>query len=325
MYRRGIEVLCARLGLISNNRELIYKSEYFSDQVQQSLLTDFHQILEVEWCLDLDTQIYVIDEKDAQPSIAWDEDRVVAVGDFTALEERALDRRYTLFGNLGFLYRYIIYTLEKHHQTYSFHASAMYDEEHGELWLIPGGAGAGKTVFLLSGLTRGFTIFSTEMTHLKITERGYEFYKGSLFDNVRVGNLTVDFPEAIERLHLSIPEVKDVWSTKIALDLKGVEASSDVLHDPPLHVIHPKVESGRERAIVAEIGGKERLVKLLFDNATEKQGQTVLLYESLPVPSLDTPALMRERLKAIKELVERAQIKTAKATLCGARNCMEGI
>ncbi len=325
MYRRGIQVIHARLGLISNNRELIYKAEYFSDQVQQSLLTDFHRILEVEWRPDLDAQIYIIDEKGTAPTITWDEGRVLAVGDFSALEERVTDRRYTLFGNLGFLYRYIIFSLEKHYRVYSFHASAMFDEEKGELWLIPGGPGAGKTVLLLAGLSRGYTIFSTEMTHFRIYNGQCEFYKGSLFDNVRIGNLTDDFPEATSRLGLTLPRVEDPWATKIALDLKGVETSKDILINPPIHIVHPKVESGREKAIVTEIKPREKLVRLLFDNATEKHGGTFLLYDCLPVPSLDNPFLMKERFEAVMRLLETVKIITAKSTLCGARNCMEGI
>jgi hypothetical protein len=51
----------------------------------------------------------------------------------------------------------------------------------------------------------------------------------------------------------------------------------------------------------------------------------VLLYDRLPVPSLDTPELMVRRLHAMQGLVDRATIKSARTTLCGARNCMEGL
>ena len=87
----------------------------------------------------------------------------------------------------------------------------------------------------------------------------------------------------------------------------------------------PKVESGRDRAVVTPIDRREKLVKLLFDNATEKHGGTVLLYDRLTLPSLDTPSLMARRLRAMRALVDRATIKSARSTLCGARNCMEGL
>lgn len=325
LYRRGIQICLARIGLLSNTPELITKAEYFQDQVLQSLLTDYHRIDEIPWVNDLDTQIAVIDVPGLAPSITLGRDQVRATGDWSRLESIVLDRRYTLFGNMGFLYRYVIRVLEEHHRTVTFHASAMVDEDRGELWLIPGGPGAGKTVFLLSGIARGWSIFSTEMTHLRLTEGGYEFYKGSLFDNVRIGTLLYDFPAVTERLGLTLPQVTDVWAVKIALDLRSVATAADALKNPPVHIIHPKVEAGRERADVTTIDPGKRLIKLLFENATEKLGQTTLLYECLPVPSLDTPELMTQRIRVMEALIGRAKILSAKATICSPRNCMEGI
>jgi hypothetical protein len=180
-------------------------------------------------------------------------------------------------------------------------------------------------VFLLEGLLRGWTIFSTEMTHLRLTGGGYEFYKGSLFDNIRLGTLLYDFPAVVERLGVTLPPTPDPWSSKIALDLGHVQTPADVLLNPSLRIVSPKVESGRDRAVVSSIGRREKLVKLLFDNATEKHGGTVLLYDRVPVPSLDTPSLMARRLHAMRELADRATIKSARTTLCGARNCLEGL
>ena len=327
LHRRAIRIVHARLGLVCNRPELLTRSEYFTDRVPQSLLTDYHRIEDVPWDgtpAGVDAEIRILETPGLAPAIALEPDRVLAVGDWTALEVANSDRRYSLFGNLGFVFRYVIHALERYHDTWSFHASAMVDDK-GDLWLIPGGAGAGKTVFLLEGLTRGWTIFSTEMTHVRLTEAGYEFYKGSLFDNIRLGTLLYDFPAVLERLGVALPPSKDPWGAKIALDLGHVQTPSDVLVSPSLRIVSPKVESGRDRAIVTQIGRPEKLVKLLFDSATEKHGGTVLLYDRLPVPSLDTPALMTRRLEAMRGLVDRATIKSARSTLCGARTCMEGL
>jgi hypothetical protein len=329
LHRRAIQIVHARLGLVSNNGPLIRRAEYFRDRVPQSLLTDYHKVDEVAWDAlhPVDAELHVLDAPGVAPAITLAPDRVLAVADWTAAEAAASDRRYTLFGNLGFLFRYAIHALERYHDTWSFHASAMVDDK-GDLWLIPGGAGAGKTVFLLEGLTRGWTIFSTEMTHVRLTGGGYEVYKGSLFDNIRLGTLLYDFPSVVERLGLTLPEPspgKEPWGTKIALDLGHVQTPADVLLSPSLRIVSPKVESGRDRAIVGRLDRREPLVKLLFDNATEKHGGTVLLYDRLPLPSLDTPELMVRRLAAMRALVERAAIKSARTTLCGARNCMEGL
>ncbi len=326
LHRRAIRILHARLGLMSNNGPFIHRAEYFRDRVMQSLLTDYHRVDDIPWEGPgaVDAEIEVLDVPGTTPAIALAHDRVLATGDWTAAEAAASDRRYTLFGNLGFLFRYTIFALERYHDTWSFHASAMVDEK-GDLWLIPGGAGAGKTVFLLEGLARGWTIFSTEMTHLRLTGGGYQFYKGSLFDNVRLGTLLYDFPAVAERLGLTLPESRDPWGTKIALDLGHVQTPADVLVSPSLRIVNPKVESGRERAIVGRLDRRETLAKLLFDNATEKHGGTVLLYDRLPLPSLDTPELMARRLGAMHGLLDRATIKSAHTTLCGAQNCMEGL
>ena len=327
LHHRAIQIVRARLGLVSNNRELITRSEYFADRVPQSLLTDYHLIDDVPWdgaAEAIDAEIRILDTPGLAPAIQLGPDRVLAVGDWTACEAAASDRRYTLFGNLGFLFRYTIFVLERYHDTWSFHASAMVDDK-GDLWLIPGGAGAGKTVFLLEGLARGWTIFSTEMTHLRLTDGGYEFSKGSLFDNIRLGTLLYDFPAVIDRLGLALPPSKDPWGSKIALDLGHVQTPADVLVSPSLRIVNPKVESGRDRAVVGRLDRRETLVKLLFDNATEKHGGTALLYDRLPLPSLDTPELMARRLRAMHVLLDRATIKSARTTLCGARNCMEGL
>jgi hypothetical protein len=327
VLRRAIRIVHTRLGLVSNNRDLLTRSEYFTDRVPQSLLTDYHRVDDVPWDggpTGVDAEIRIVDTPGLAPAIALEPDRVLAVGDWTAFEAANSDRRYSLFGNLGFVFRYAIHALERYHDTWSFHASAMVDDK-GDLWLIPGGAGAGKTVFLLEGLTRGWTIFSTEMTHVRLTGGGYEFYKGSLFDNIRLGTLLYDFPAVLERLGTALPPSSDPWGSKIALDLRHVQTPADVLVSPSLRIVNPKVESGRDRAVVTPLDRREKRVKLLFDSATEKQGNTVLLYDRLPVPSLDTPALMARRLHAMQGLVDRATIKSARSTLCGARNCMEGL
>src|SRR5262249_33726782 len=254
LHRRAIQIVHARLGLASNNGSLIHQAEYFRDRVPQSLLTDYHRVDDVPWDdrHPADARTAVGTAPAAEPAITLGPERVLAVGAWTAAEAAASDRRYTLFGNLGFLFRYAIHALERYHDTWSFHASAMVDDK-GDLWLIPGGAGAGKTVFLLEGLGRGWTIFSTEMTHVRLTASGYEFYKGSLFDNIRLGPLLYDFPGVRERLGLAVPDSPDPWGTKIALDLGHVQTPADVLLSPSLRIVAPKVESGRERAIVGRL------------------------------------------------------------------------
>lgn len=324
IHRRGIRVIEAKIALISNNKELIYKSEYFSDKIQQSLLTDFHSIKDIELDSVIDSEVYIIDQFKGGPEIILSGDNVYAIGDFSRLEKEVLDRRYTLFGNTGFLYRYIIVCLEKYHDIYSFHASAIYDESNNELYIIVGGAGAGKTCYLLSAIEKGWKIFSTEMTHFRLEERGCVFFKGSLFDNVRVGNFIFDYPSSAKILGLKLPDVKDIWGTKIAVDMKGVQVEEDELKNPKIRIIYPKVEAGRDRAIITDISQRKRLIRILFENATEKSGTTVLLYETLPMPSLDSFDLMIKRVKTMEKFIDSMDIISAENILCGPKNCLEG-
>ena len=115
LHRRAIRIVHARLGLVSNNRELITRSEYFTDRVPQSLLTDYHRVDDLPWDggpAGVDAEIRIIDTPGLAPAIALEPDRVLAVGDWTALEAANSDRRYSLFGNLGFVFRYAIHALD---------------------------------------------------------------------------------------------------------------------------------------------------------------------------------------------------------------------
>ena len=324
MYRRAVKICQARIGIVSNTEELIYEPRYFEGQVMESLLTDIHSIEPIPYGKDLDAHFVAIDEPDVHPEVKVTEKVLFATGDFTRYEKECSDNRYSLFGNLGLFFRYLLVTLERHHHIYSFHASSMFSPSRNALLLVVGGAGAGKTVFLLKGIEDDWQIFSTEMTHFRFTDQGYIFYIGSLFDNIRLGNLIYDFPEAKRRLNLEIPDVPDVWGHKIAIDMKHIAAQPQYLN-PKVFVVDAKIESGREIPIVKTITRKEKIVKLLFDNATEKFGSPFILYDSIPVESMDTPDLMNKRVQDMYRFVEEVNLNPVKSVLAGAKNCMEGI
>lgn len=324
MYKRAVKIVEARIGILSNNEKLIYERRYFDDQVMESLLTDIHSIHNIPFSDDLDSYFVVIDDPQAAPQITITDKVLTATGDFTRYEKECSDNRYSLFGNLGIFFRYLLVTLERYHNIFSFHASSMYSPSRNTLLLVVGGAGAGKTVFLLKGLEDDWRIFSTEMTHLRFTDRGYEFYMGSLFDNIRLGNLIYDFPKANEKLKIDIPKVQDVWGHKIAIDMAHI-AAEPVYLNPKVTVVQAKIESNRDKAIVQTISRKEKIAKILFDNATEKIGQTTVFYDYLPGPSFDTPELMDRRLKAMYRFVNEVKLNPVKSVFAGAKNCMEGI
>ncbi len=328
LARRAVRVLQARFGLVSNNRQLISNPEFFESRtVIQSLVTNVHEVPEIPYAEPLDARMFILDVPQASPYVHVGTDEVIAVADFSALEAACSDRRCSLFGNLGLFFRFALVVLERRFNIFSFHASALYLPEQNELMLVVGGAGAGKTVFLLEGLRRGYQVFSTEMTHLEFRGSDVVFHKGSLVDNIRQGNFVHDFPEAVERLDLDLPDVKNVWSHKLAVDLAPVAPEFDEIVNPRLSLLFPKIESGRETAVVSDVAPGPKMVKLLFDNASEKIGGTGLLYDRIPIASTDAPDIAAKRLDGMNRLVHdhTALIIRAKDTLAGTHNCMEGL
>jgi len=324
MFKRAVKILHARLGILSNNEALINEPRYFEGQVMESLLTNIHSIEKIPYSDDLDAYLVVIDDPHVFPEVRVTDHVITAAGDFTRYERECSDNRYSLFGNLGLLFKILLMTLERKYNTWTFHASSMYSPSRKTLLLVVGGAGAGKTVFLLKGLEDDWRIFSTEMTHVEFSPEGPVFYMGSLYDNIRLGNLIYDFPKAKDRLDVRLPDVADVWGHKIAIDMRHIAAEPKYVN-PKIQIIDAKVESGRENPIVKTVTRKEKIVKILFDNATEKFGNTVVLYDKIPVMSLDTPDLSRRRLQAMTRLVEVGKLNPVKSVLAGAKNCMEGL
>ncbi len=328
MARRAVGVLQARFGLISNNAALISNPEFFTSRtVIQSLVTNVLAVPEVPFAEPLDGRMYILDLPGAPPSVRLGTDEVFAAADFSALEAACSDRRCSLFGNLGLFFRFALALLERRYGIFSFHASAMYLPDRNELMLVVGGAGAGKTVFLLEGLRRGYQVYSTEMTHLEFRGDDVVFHKGSLVDNIRQGNFVHDFPDVAERLGLDLPAVENVWAHKLAVDLAPVAPEADEIVNPRLSLLFPKIESGRETAVVSDVAPGPKMVKLLYDNASEKIGGSALLYDRIPLPGADAPDIAAKRWDGMRRLVHEHGdiILRAKDILAGTHNCMEGL
>ncbi len=326
LHTRAVSVIEASFGLVSNNAWLLHNPEFFSEYKMQCLLTDVYRVDDIPFGPDLDAYFYIYDIPNTPPAIRIGEREVWAAGPMSQLDARMADRRYSLFGNLGVFFKYCMATLERRHGIYSFHASAMYVPERNELIAVIGGAGAGKTVLILEGLSRGYQIFTVEMLHFAFRPEGVVFFKGALMDNIRVGNLVYDFPKAAERLGAQIPKVDDIWGTKIALDFRPMAPASDVLVNPKLTLLFPRIEAGRDRAIISDIANRAKLKWMLFNNATEKIGGSNFFYEAITVDTMDTPDLMAKRAEAMDRLLSgEIEIVRSKSILAGTNNCMEGI
>jgi hypothetical protein len=323
---RGLSILGITYGLGSNNRELIWNPEFFEPGEIQSQITNWCEIDHIPYGPGLDAYAHFEDDAGMPYGVEVGERELFVQGDLSRLDREGRDRRWSLLGNIGLFFRYAL-TVQERHGIYSFHASAIYKPGANELMVIVGKAGAGKTVYTLEGLVRGYQVFSTEMTYFRLVPEGVALYRGALMDNIRVGNFVYDFPEAAERLGLDLPQVDDPWAAKISVDLNVATTEEAVLINPRLSFIFPRIEAGRDHAIVSDVARPRTLTRLLFDSASEKIGTTTLLYEELPVIGLDSPALARARWEAVSRLVAAPdwEIKQARTILAGPHSSMEGI
>lgn len=321
--KRAVKCLDATIGIVSNNRKLIRDKRFFASPKMESLLTNIHKLPEVPY-ENIDAEFIVVDDPQVQPAVSIGPRTCFCAGDFTRMEKECADIRYGLFGNLGLFFRYTTAVLERCYGIYSFHASSLYIPSNNTLLLVIGEAGAGKTVYLLEGVVHGWKIFSTEMTHLRLTKRGYEFYKGSLYDNVRVGNLVHDFPEAIDKLKLTIPKRQDIWSHKITIDLEPLQAA-DVYKNPKVQIANVRIESDRTKADVGVMKNRDKIAWALHKNASEKLAPPWLMYERIPVGGCDDEGLSRARLSAMRRFLEIGDILPVKSIFAGVKNCLEGI
>ena len=324
MFKKAIKMLNLKIGLLSNRKELLpqlpLKAEY------ESLLTDFHKIEEMEFSGGLDSFLIIVDEENVSPLIRISPDRILASGSFLKLSSEADDLRFSFFGNEGLIFRYVLMLLEEKYGIYSYHACSMYDERSRRLFIACGSAGSGKTCLILRGLELGLKVFSTELTQFEFKDGKLYFYKGSLVDNIRIGNLKYTYPDIFRQLDIELPETADEWGKKIAVDLGKFETPFDEVSDPEIVVLFPHIEEERSKIHLSDISDKKRAVlKLLFDNATEKIGGEVLLYESIPVAGLDSPEGRKKRLGAIGNFIEKGRLVKILKVVAGSRNCWEGI
>ena len=318
MVQTGVQILKATVGIRSNSRDLLPKFPLLIEV--KSLLTDFRDMIEIPYSAKLDGQIVLEDKPSAAAFFERSNRRALFRGPLRKFEAQASDLRYSFWGNLGFLYRFILYLLEERHQIYSLHACGLYDEKKNILYIAAGGAGSGKTVYLLSGIAKGLKLFSTETVAYECQGKKITWFKGSLVDNVRLGTLVHDFPQFLPRLDRpSSPG--QVWQKKIALDLSCHQCSQDTLVQPDVVILFPRIEAGRKGSLVTAFEDKRPAAKAVFDNLSQKIAETIILYDRLVVCGLDDAGLAEARWKSARQLVENASVVQIASVLSGPADC----
>jgi len=321
MFRTAVKILKTTIGIQSNKEKLL---PFLPLGIEvESLLTDFLRVEKIFYRQGLDGYIS-IEDTDEDLTYNFHLNEVIFKGPFSRLQKEASDPRYTLWGNQGFLYRYALVLLEKKHSIHNFHACALYQEDRDTLFVIIGGAGSGKTVYLLSGLEKGLKLFSTETVHFKVEGSYVIWYMGSLVDNVRYGTLMYDFPRFLPPG--DGPDMQNIWQNKIAIDLSEFQAQKKTIKNPQaVHILFPRIEKGFEKPMRIPEKNTMRTEKILFDNITQKVAETTLLYDKLTVLGLDDKDLANARLRSVNQLTSHPTVKEISSVLSDPKNCWENV
>jgi hypothetical protein len=317
VHRQGLRILKAEIGVVSNRQSLLL-SFPLSIEVK-SLLTDFKDVENIPYPSDPDGRMSIVEKPGVKPTCRISGEHAVFRGPFVTLTRRASDLRYSFWGNQGFVYRLALYLLEKNYQIYSLHACGLFQAEKNRLYVIAGGAGSGKTVYLLSGLEKGLRLFSTETVHFTFKASGTLWFMGSLVDNIRIGSLRHHFPRFWPGALSVNPGAE--WQEKIALDLSAYKCPQEMLEDPEVVILIPRIEEGRDSFYLSPIKNPARAAKSLFDNISQKLAETVVLYDKIPAPGLDNFDLAAARLRACEKLVRWSRTRLVASVLSSPRCC----
>ncbi|MBM3284848.1 MAG: hypothetical protein FJY81_03155 [Candidatus Aminicenantes bacterium] len=317
IYRQGVRILKASIAIVSNRKSLLLSFPLPLEV--KSLLTDFKEVEEIPFPADPDGRIIVHEIPGGRPSCRVAGTRAVFRGPFVSLTRRSSDLRYSLWGNQGFLYRFSLYLLGKKHRIHSLHACGLFDRARNRLYVVAGGAGSGKTVYLLSGLEKGLELFSTETVPFTFAGRRVIWFMGSLVDNVRLETLRRHFPRFLPSSLPSSPSVPR--QDKIAVDLSSYRCPEETLCDPEVVILFPRVEEGRRSFQISPAAGPAHAERALFDNIAEKLAGTVVLYDRLAVPGLDDAELAAARLRAVGGLVQKKRTRLIASILSSPGQC----
>jgi len=322
-HKQAIRILKVKWVLLSNNESLLpqlpLKPEY------ESLLTDFHKVEPIDSPAAADVELTIIDQGDAPASLEIANRRTTATGNFGQLTHQARDLRYSFFGNEGLVFRQSLKSLEDNYDIFSFHACAMYEPDANRLFLVIGSAGSGKSCLVLKGVEMGLRIFSVEMGHFSLADDRLTFYKGALVDNIRIGNLKYNYPFIMEKLELQLGQTDNEWGKKIPLELNRFETQHDEIVNPHVVVVLPRIEQGRKEHSYQQENDKRRISRFLFENASEKIGQSVLLYETVPFVCLDTPQAAARRLAAVNALLNHKTLEKIVTIVSGPEDCWKNL
>lgn len=296
MSQIGVKICEARIGINTNSPQLVERNKFFW------LDTNFHSVEEIPYDKAKDSRVDIVD-RTGSPTIEVEGDLLRLAGPFSQLEEETQDKRFSLFGNLGIFSPWVLKTLEEKHRIFTFHACALVKD--GVFVVILGGAGAGKTVFILSSLKKGWRLFSTEFVHFRVEDK-VTFFKGPVKDPVRIDTLTDHFPWIIDETEVNL---RDGVGGKSVVNLSSYQTDENLYTNPEVVLVIPHVEEKRHRIVQEDVEDRDAFLRTLFHNASDKISKSTLLYREFAIPGVDSVSLVQTRKDNIRNLLRSGIIK----------------
>ena len=325
-YRRAFSLLGMKVVLESNRRELLDDDEYFLGKGGHlhSLLSNFHDIKEICIPDPPDVGFRLTDtEVTGIKLFSKSEGNYVIEGPLVENERLAKDKRASIFGNMGLFSKIIVRELEKK-GIFSIHSTSFFDRSTNRLFLVMGGSGSGKSTVLLKAISQGgVEVFGTELTHFSFCEHGVKLLKGSLWQNCRMGNLVVDFPELLDRFGLEAPS-GDPWHSYKSVPTHDMQVPEDVLEDVKIVVLLPRIEGERSKASIRQVP-KASIKMTLYQNLSDKVSPPSLLWGKYFIPSLDCHECERSRMASAEKFLNEAPITECWNILSSPAECLDGL
>jgi len=324
-FYRSFSILGVEVGIISNYQSILNYDEYFLDKGSHlhSLLSNFNRLEEIPFSLNHDFYLYLINIKGFPLEVEIGLRNIYFSGDILSFEREALDKRKSIFGNMGLFSKLYLRYLEKK-GIFSFHSTAMYSPTKKILYLELGGSGSGKSTVLLAGLKKGLEVFGTELVHFRLKDKNVIFYKGSIAMNCRKENLIEDFPKLIDKFNLKNLHKTKMQDIYLPLDMSSAQTENNIFKNPKIVLIFPRIEKFRQKVSISKVNTLD-IQNLIFDNLCQKISPASILYNKYFVPSIDDKEAQLFRMEMARQFCQKADIQSSWNVLASPQNCLDKI
>jgi hypothetical protein len=287
-----VECCGARVDLVSNDPAFLDVARYFDRHSASSVVSILDAALLVGRSGSADATVALLDARGADTTLEVAPCSCTFRGDFRRLRSRDGSPQHTLFGNLGFLFRYLIVLLERTRSIHTLHACAFHRPEDGRLVIVLGTSQSGKSIVLLEALRRGFDVFASDLVHFESRDGKLRFHRGASVDNIWPWILTGVFADVARTLKVAKAVGAHKGSARFSLDLAGRLSPHELLVDPAVTLVLPRLAGpGDEPAQATEVSDAGTVRRTLYECATEKITQSTVIYDEVVVPPLSEPAL----------------------------------